>query len=367
MQDLINKLLLFLCGICIVWHAGVNDSTGFALTISLILSCLCTYFSDRRLRGACVALYCVMSFIWPAFVPYIPLFFYDVRATGQNMLMAAVIPACINAVFCLYPTLCFPFLLVLAIAFLLAAYTRKNEKLVRELHQIRDRSTEAEIHLKERNQALIQKQNFEIHAATLAERNRIAREIHDNVGHLLTRSLLQTGALNVTNQDPSLAEPLATLNDTLNTAMTSIRTSVHDLYDESIDLCHVLQDIVSQDHAIPIRLEYDVEHELPREIKYAFISIVKEAIHNIDKHSNGTTGKVTVREHPGFLLLQIRDNGDCRNDPFTSDGIGLSGIRDRVSSLGGTLRIDTNHGFQINITIANQQLHSVNLRQKRGI
>ena len=46
MQDLINKLLLFICGICIVWYAGVNDSTGFALTISLILSCLCTYFSS---------------------------------------------------------------------------------------------------------------------------------------------------------------------------------------------------------------------------------------------------------------------------------------------------------------------------------
>ena len=310
MQDLTNKLLLFICGICIEWYAGVNDAAGFALTISLILSCLCTYFSNRRICGACIALYCVMSFIWPAFVPYVPLFFYDMMATGQNMLMAAVIPACINAVFCLYPTLSFPFLLSLAFTFLLASYSRKNETLLRKLHQIRDRSTEAEIHLKERNQALIQKQNFEIHAATLAERNRIAREIHDNVGHLLTRSLLQTGALNVTNQDPSLAEPLATLNDTLNTAMTSIRTSVHDLYDESIDLRHVLQEIISQDHAIPIRLEYDVEHELPREIKYAFISIVKEAIHNIDKHSSGTAGKVTVREHPGFLLLQIRDNGE---------------------------------------------------------
>ena len=367
MQDLTNKLLLFICGICIEWYAGVNDAAGFALTISLILSCLCTYFSDRRICGACIALYCVMSFIWPAFVPYVPLFFYDMMATGQKMLMAAVIPACINAAFCLYPTLSFPFLLSLAFTFLLASYSRKNETLLRELHQIRDRSTEAEIHLKERNQALIQKQNFEIHAATLAERNRIAREIHDNVGHLLTRSLLQTGALNVTNQDPSLAEPLATLNDTLNTAMTSIRTSVHDLYDESIDLCHVLQEIISQDHAIPIRLEYDVEHELPREIKYAFISIVKEAIHNIDKHSSGTAGKVTVREHPGFLLLQIRDNGECQSDPFASDGIGLPGIRDRVTSLGGTLRIDTKRGFQINITVANQRLHSENHRQKRGI
>ena len=44
-------------------------------------------------------------------------------------------------------------------------------------------------------------QDYEIYLATLKERNRIAREIHDNVGHMLTRSILQLGALSVINKD----------------------------------------------------------------------------------------------------------------------------------------------------------------------
>ena len=95
----------------------------------------------------------------------------------------------------------------------------------------------------ERNQALIEKQNADIHAATLSERNRIAREIHDNVGHMLTRSLLQVGALKVIAGDDSLDEPLTELQNTLNTAMTNVRTSVHDLHDDAIDLESTLWEI----------------------------------------------------------------------------------------------------------------------------
>ncbi len=367
MQDLINKLFLFVSGSYIVCYIGVGIPAVSAFTISLILSCLCTYFAERSISGACIILFCLLSVTLPHFTSYLPLLLYDTKYTDHKFLLPVVIPACIYALFGLSPAIACPFLFLLIIAFLLAGYSKKNQELVGELHQIRDRSMEAEIHLKERNQALIQKQNYEIHAATLSERNRIAREIHDNVGHLLTRSLLQTGALKVINRDPALTEPLDTLNDTLNTAMTSIRTSVHDLHDESIDLYHVLQEVVSEDKAFPIQLEYDVEHELPRDIKYAFISIVKEAINNIHKHSNGNSGKVTVREHPGFFLLQIRDNGTPCAKPSRSDGIGLSGIRDRVTSLGGTLRIDTKHGFQITITIVNDQPHSEDQLQKRGI
>ena len=168
---------------------------------------------------------------------------------------------------------------------------------------------------------------------------------------MLFRSLLQTGALKVINTNPSLEESLNTLNDTLNTAMTSIRTSVHDLHDESINLHRILQEIVSHEPSLRIQLEYDVEHELPRDMKYAFISIVREAINNIHKHSNADCARIVVREHPAFFLLQIQDNGTIEKEPSETDGIGLSGIRDRIQSLGGTLRIDTRHGFLINISI----------------
>ena len=74
-------------------------------------------------------------------------------------------------------------------------------------------------------------------------------------------------------------------------------------------------------------------------------------VNNIHKHSSGDSGRIIVREHPGFYLLQIRDNGSPGKLPENTDGIGLSGIQDRVQSLGGTLRISTEQGFFINISI----------------
>ncbi len=55
-------------------------------------------------------------------------------------------------------------------------------------------SEEHTLLLSEKNKALLEKQDYEIYAATLRERNRIAREIHDNVGHVLSRSILMTAA-----------------------------------------------------------------------------------------------------------------------------------------------------------------------------
>ena len=58
--------------------------------------------------------------------------------------------------------------------------------------------------LQKKNKALQEKQNYEIYAATLRERNRIAREIHDNVGHLLSRTILLTGAAKTLNRDKNM-------------------------------------------------------------------------------------------------------------------------------------------------------------------
>lgn len=151
--------------------------------------------------------------------------------------------------------------------------------------------------------------NADIHAATLSERNRIAREIHDNVGHMLTRSLLQVGALKVIAGDDALDEPLTELQNTLNTAMTNVRTSVHDLHDDAIDLESTLHEIIDGVNTTKISLEYDVEGTLPNPIKYAFIAIVKEADNNIQKHSNAKMLPSSLYASRILSCLSIADNG----------------------------------------------------------
>ena len=75
-------------------------------------------------------------------------------------------------------------ILFFIVAFFLQLRTESEEKLRQDFMKLRDDSTEKNILLEEKNHMLVEKQNYEIYTATLKERNRIAREIHDNVGHL---------------------------------------------------------------------------------------------------------------------------------------------------------------------------------------
>ena len=124
--------------------------------------------------------------------------------------------------------------------------------------------------------------------AALRERNRIAREIHDNVGHVLSRTILLTGAARAINKDQNLDSLLKGLDNSLNSAMDSIRSSVHDLHDDAVNLQETIKGIITDIKMENVGFEYDMSEIIPREIKYCFISIVKEAISNAMKYSSAT-------------------------------------------------------------------------------
>ena len=128
------------------------------------------------------------------------------------------------------------------LAFCLQNRTEAAECLEQSLMKLRDDSTEKNLLLEEKNRMLAEKQDYEIYAATLKERNRIAREIHDNVGHLLSRCILIVGAMKIVNEDKKLSFSIEQLEESLNTAMTSVRESVHDLHDDSVNLREVTED-----------------------------------------------------------------------------------------------------------------------------
>ena len=223
-----------------------------------------------------------------------------------------------------------------------------SEKEKKEIISLRDSSKEREIGLEEENKVLAKNRDMMVKNATLSERNRIAREIHDNVGHMLTRSILQLGAIRVINKDETVDGALGDLKDTLDNAMTSIRTSVHDLHDESVDLAGALADMLSDVKGFETKLDVDLEGSVPREIKYAFIAIAREAVNNSMKHSSGDEISVSVREHPGYWRLEVSDNG--RGHVMRGKGIGLEGMDERARTIGAILRIDDSNGFKVIVT-----------------
>ena len=99
-------------------------------------------------------------------------------------------------------------------------------------------------------------------------------------------------------------------------------------------------------------------------MKYSLISITKEGLSNVMRHSNADSVNILLREHPALYQLCIEDNGTPENEipdiqtesdsdkmNNISDGMGLSNIRDRVKSLGGTVQITQEKGFRIFVTI----------------
>ena len=251
-------------------------------------------------------------------------------------------------------------LIQLALILILAGFTimsillyNKMTFYKHDLHRTRDDSIELEEMLKSKNKALLMEQDQQVHLATLAERNRIAREIHDNVGHLLSRGILLLGAIITVNKDETIAPQLKMLSDTLDESMEKMRSSVHDLHDDSIDLKKNIDEILGELKSFTVNTELDLDEALPTEVKLSIIGILKESVTNILKHSNGDSVAVILHQNNSFCTISITDNGTLTPEQKTKistegyDGIGLTNIKNRASSLGGEAYFYLNDGFTV--------------------
>lgn len=297
-----------------------------------------------------LCIYIGISFRFHSLLYFVPVLFYDISCFRLYLSgvcgIAAVIYMCYS-----FP----PGISALMVILTIASFAINQENLSviysgHEMKKLRDDAAEHQLLIEEKNRRLIESQDASIYMATLKERNRIAREIHDNVGHMLTRSILQTGAIKAINKDTGLSPHIDALSDTLNTAMQNIRTSVHDLHDEAIDMEATINDILQPITSFDTSFEYDMAIHVPRQIKYCFIGIIQEAVNNAVKHSNGNSIKVILREHPAFYQMMVYDNGSNIHID-TTHGIGLKNISDRVNALKGNLKIDTTSGFKLLVTI----------------
>lgn len=351
MTKLIGNALIFLvCALIQFNIQGISQSSVIIMLVALIIGIMGMNMPDKLISRICVYLYLIVCLTIPALAPYIPILLWQITGFRNYFAIILIVINMIMLVASDGLTLAFLILIMSAFTVFLNYLVTSNSILENKLKKLRDTSKEHELLIEEKNRQLIKSQDAEVYTATLRERNRIAREIHDNVGHMLTRSILQMGAIKTINKEATLTEPLNNLHDTLNTAMTNIRESVHDLHDDSIDLENAISDVIQSIDEPSISFDYDMSKNVPRNIKYCFISVIKEAINNTIKHSNADRITIILREHPGFYQLLIEDNGSNVNINYQS-GIGLGNIQDRVNSLGGNMKITADNGFKILISI----------------
>ena len=350
MQRLTDKLLMLgLCLLIILSFAQIRPVLIIALLSAVAVSSLSEYFDNFLPPLLCVS-YIVLCLFQPWFAAFLPLIVYDCAGFRRwyfRFLWVAALPA---GFFITDVRSLVAVALLSGASFLLYVRTAGQLRTREEFYALTDSAGERSLNLERRNAELMEKQDYEVHLATLKERNRIAREIHDNVGHMLTRSILQLSALLLTRASGSEEQnELRSIKDTLAEAMDSVRDSVHDLHDESVDLKVQLQAMIGSFVFCAVKLRYDAG-ELPGPVKYCFIAVTREALSNVAKHSDASDVTVTVTEHPAFCRLSIEDNGTS-GSAGSRGGIGLNGMADRVEALGGVFRAEYRNGFRIFISV----------------
>ena len=376
MNRLFDKSIVLACCIAAATGLAADARLVAAFCLGVVIAALAEVAQGERTRRASEAgsyAYVIAAVFVPPFVPFAPLALYDIArrvrrehawiALGVGAVFVCALVADLRGGALTTRTLLLTAILSVA-ATLLSLRTAQLEREQERMRRTRDKLQERALALEARNRDLADRQDYEVELATLAERARIAREIHDNVGHQLTRASLQAEALRVVHADePGVAADFSDVKRTVDEALQLVRTSVHALNDNAVDLSVQLERIVEgarSDGGPQIELEVLAEHA-PANVANCFAAVLREALSNAMRHAHAKTITVRCMEHPSFYQFIVTDDGADATPASSSnvaEGMGLGSMRERVEALGGTFTAGPRAGaggWRVFATVPKQQ------------
>ncbi|MEH2461740.1 sensor histidine kinase [Nostoc sp.] len=196
--------------------------------------------------------------------------------------------------------------------------------------------------------------------ATLQERNRIAREIHDGLGHTLAAQTIQINNTLLfwqSNNDKALTF-LKQAKEQGAEALLEIRRSLSVLRSNPLQgqtLKSAIEKLLTdfqQTTGIEPDCKIDLPYTLPTEVNTALYRIVQESLTNICKHAQATSVTVGLLAQAGIIHLSIEDNGKGFNPTQNTTGFGLQGMRERAVALGGKLNLHSQLGTGCCISVS---------------
>lgn len=210
-----------------------------------------------------------------------------------------------------------------------------------------------------RNHELQAARGFEAREVALAERTRIARDIHDKVGHQLTRLSLQTKALQVVHApDASVTADFGRIAAGLDDALDTMRKSVHDLEDDGVSLSVELNRLAGTSGIPKVRVACVLDTEPPADVTRCLVSVARESLTNAARHAHAAHASVRATEYPAFWQLVVRNDGVVPRGPAEafleaerSGGMGVRTMRESVASHGGIMRLICGDEFVVFVSI----------------
>jgi two-component system sensor histidine kinase DesK len=200
---------------------------------------------------------------------------------------------------------------------------------------------------RERAEAELRVHNARIeHLAVVSERERIARDLHDLLGHSLTAVVMRAQLISA---DPARArEEAAEIERTAREALTSVRRAVSGWRRANLgdELDSARATLASA--GVELAVRRDPELVLTGSIEHELALALREATTNVARHANARTCHIDLAADDGELRLVVGDDGIGGDAP---EGNGLVGLRERISALGGQVRRNGAHGTTVIISV----------------
>jgi two-component system sensor histidine kinase DesK len=205
----------------------------------------------------------------------------------------------------------------------------------------------------------VREMNFELrsardeieHLARVAERERIARDLHDVLGHTLTLITLKSAlAARVAEREPArAAEEMRDVERVSRDALQEIRAALAGSRD--VGLALEVASARTMLEAAGVSVEQAVQPVPLSPSEEATLALaIREAVTNVVRHAGASICRITLSDHEGTRALSIEDDGRGKRGP---DGNGLAGMRERVVALGGQLVVGAGatSGTRVRITL----------------
>ena len=204
---------------------------------------------------------------------------------------------------------------------------------------------------------LIRSQEAVAHLATIAERERISRDLHDLLGHTLSLITIKAelaGKL-IGRDVQACQQEIADIEKTARNALSEVRAAVSGY--RAVGITHELAHAASCLTAADIRLTTQVDEVRLSAAAENILSLaLREAVTNVARHSKAKNCSIRLASEGKWIVLTIEDNGDGLSDPNSlKPGNGLNGMRERVSAIGGQIVMTSLPGLSLQIRLPKNQ------------
>jgi PAS domain S-box-containing protein len=197
------------------------------------------------------------------------------------------------------------------------------------------------------------------------ERRRIARDLHDSVGQIVTVLGMHLASITQRAVKPEIRKAAEESHEMVRQLSKEIRTISYLLHPPLLDEAGLSEAIrwymkgLAERSGLNIQLDIPQDFgRLPSDVEVAIFRIVQECLTNIHRHSGGKTATIRLIRNASTVSLEIQDDGSgIPKDTLTAirtqrSGVGMTGMRERVRQLGGNFDIQSNsNGTMVSVTL----------------